>query len=166
MALIFNALNGYDNRGRVAVLPQFGAAPGAMMQVDGWGGFQGFKSIFTRISIAQQTNHQIQHMLGDRLYLNVFGDRIGMMELSGLSFFNNCNDDFRTGFFYVQEFYRQNKLTRRATPLRITTDPFTVYEGFLLAMRGEAISMAQTDQRIYQFSMALAIIPEDASRQG
>ncbi len=166
MATIFNAVNGQDNRGHVAVLPQTGIAVGSIMQIDEWGGFSGFKAIFTQVQHSYSTNHAVQHMLGDRLHLYVFGDRVGVMELSGLAFFGNCSGNDRTGVYHVQEYWRRNKLSRRAAPLRVTLDSMLVHEGFLCAFRCAMASTSNLDQRICQFGLSLILTPEDAGRQG
>jgi hypothetical protein len=159
MAIIFNSVNDFDNRGRVVMLPNVAAAPGALVQVEGWAGFTGFKAILTQVNLQFSTNHQFQQMLGGGIYLDVFGDRIGMLQLGGLAFLGACDNDQRTGFSYVENFYRENRLSNRATPLRVTTDPFTVYEGYLFGFQGSSVSIGSLDQRTYQFTMSIAVPP-------
>ncbi len=157
MTVIFER-NGIANRGRVAVLENPLAAAGSVLQVEGWGGFQAFKAIFTRIHIAEQTNHQFLHTLGNRIYLYVFGDRIGQIGLTGLAFWDNCSavPGGRIGAAHVLNYFRTQKLSVRAEPIKITIDPTTVFECY---MQGFNASVINTAQRMYQFHLNLALIP-------
>jgi hypothetical protein len=166
MAVIFtNAAGTAENRGRVQVLDPLGSktAPGSILHAPkDWGGFNKFKAIFTDVAIGESGNYQFQHMLGDHIYVYVFGDRIGTLGLSGLAFFDNCSGEKpngRIGISHVIEYYRKLKLSAEAEVLQVTIDPDTVFRCFLLAMRGQVVQAAN---RIFQFQLQFALIPEDA----
>lgn len=174
MAVIFNS-GGASARGLVSALPASNASPG-LLEVDGWGGFTGFKSIFTRVLIGEATNHQFQHTIGERIYLYVFGNRMGGLSLSGLSFFETCGQqigpvlladaDQSIGISRVIRFFKQNRLSRREIPLRVTLDPTTVFEAYLQSLQCEAVSTASTVNRMYQFHMNLALPPDSTGERG
>jgi hypothetical protein len=169
MALVFDGIDGSNNRGRVVVLPESRDVSGSILQVENWGGFNLFKSIFTRVTIAEGTNHQFLHGLGDRIYLYVFGNRIGQISLSGISFFEICGSGSGTtqiGITMVRDFFRRNRLSNRAAPLRITLDPTTVFEAYLHTFQADAVSTASTTQRLYQFNLTASLIPDDAAAEG
>ena len=158
MAFIFEDEDRKENSGRVVVLEQDDAMSGSILDVDGWDGFGSFKAIFTRLEIAEMTNHQFLHTLGNRVYLYVFGDRIGQLALTGLAFYDNCTDNEKIGVVHALEYYRANRLSKRADPIRITIDPSTVFECYLQSFRAATVNTAQ---RMYQFHLDLALLPED-----
>ena len=162
MAIIFNGLHGFENRGRVAVLYQdFDGVGGLQVgEPDGslWPGFEIMKAIFTRIRMQENTNHQFAHMLGGNIYLYAFGDRIGSLSLTGLAFHDNCSGAAQIGISNVIQYYRANRLTIRPQPIKVTLDPFTTFECYLFAVHGDTLKV---EERMYQFSMTLALIPPD-----
>lgn len=150
---------GKQNRGRAVVLEQDDAIAGSILDVEGWDGFAELKAIFTQVQIVEQTNHQFLHTLGDRIYLYVFGDRIGTLGLTGLAFYDNCSEDEVIGVAHVLDYYRTRRLSRRASPLRITIDPSTVFEAYLHTFNANVVNTAQ---RLYQFNLTLALLPDSA----
>lgn len=163
MTMIFDGANGSDNAGKVvAILPRADFAVGSILQVEDWGSFNQMKSIFTRTSIAQTTNHQFQHTLGERIYINIFGDRIGQLDLGGVSFYDTCaanGGDKKMGITHVLDFFAKAKLSARKNPLKITLDSSTVFQAYLHTVRGEAVGGMGTNQRLFQFNLSLAIPP-------
>lgn len=156
---------GLQSRVGQVVMLDSRAQLGEVMQFDKqlWGGFSKFKAIFTNISIHEATDQQFQKTLGGRIYLDVFGDDIGVLQISGLAFFGNCSDtDQRTGISHVLEYYRNNKLTKRANPIIVTIDQDTPYECYLHTVQGEMFGEQHTASRLYQFSYVLALMSPDA----
>src|SRR5690606_23176631 len=88
------------------------------------GGFQAFRSIVTRIGVNANCNYQFLHTLGGGIYLYVFGDRIGALELSGLSFDSVCAADGgfggELGIEKVYKYFDTFKLSSRPAPVRIS----------------------------------------------
>jgi hypothetical protein len=167
----------------VRVLPG-GHDVGSILQVQDWGefastsrgGLHEMKAIFTGVRIGSATNHQFQHTLGNRIYLNVFGDRITQLSLSGIAFYDNCGDapgfvarglgrafhginrHLQIGMSRVVEWYQANKLSNRPDPITVTIDPVTVYQCFLESLQGEMIGQESTAFRLFQFNMQMAAI--------
>ncbi len=158
-AIIFNGADGKENRGRVTVLEAEGAAGGSILDVENWEGFNAFKAIFTKVSIAEQTNHQFLHTIGDRIYLYVFGDRIGSLGLTGVAFYDNCNvgGGDKIGVAHVVDYWRKQRLRVQPEPMRITIDPETVFECYLHSVQAQTFNTAQ---RLYQFHLSFALLPE------
>lgn len=159
MPIIFNSTDQtVTNRGRAVALEIPGTTPGSILDVEGWGdGFRQRKSIFTSVTIAEASNYQFLHTLGNRIYIYVFGDRIGQFSLSGISFFDNCTPDRRTGISHVIQFYRDNRITVRPGPVKVTLDPDTVLSCYLIGMRGAV--MQPVSDRMFQFSLSFALLP-------
>ena len=158
--IVFADANKTENRGRVTVLYHGESLAGSLLTLDPeWGGFNQMKAIFTRVGVAEQGSYQFLHTLGRNIYLYVFGDRIAGLTLTGVAFFDNCiNADAKIGIAHVIQWYRQNRVAKRAEPILVTIDPGTTFEAYLLSVRGQTINTAQ---RLYQFSLSMAAIPPD-----
>ena len=117
------------------------------------------KAIFTRQAISETGSYQFSHMLGEDIYLYVFGDRMSSLNLTGIAFHDNClGQDPKIGISKVIDWYRANRVARRAAPVQITIDPGTTFEAYLLGMQGQTVNTAQ---RLYQFSLNFAAVPPD-----
>lgn len=153
-----------SNRGRVVVLE---GTPGAF-QMDDWrtGGhnLSMFKSLITDVAIQEQSNYQFLHTLGNHIYLYVFGDRIGQLSIGGLSFWSvstggGCDDNPRDlGIIRVINWYRRNRIVKRASPIKVTLGPQAFY-AFLVGFRCSKISL---EQRQFQFHLDLALLPDES----
>jgi hypothetical protein len=156
---------------------------GSILQVKGWGDFADqqevgeneMKAIFTGIRISNATNHQIQHTLGNRIYLTVFGDRVSQLNLSGIAFFDNCNrpswesrglqnatrgiaNKAQIGMARVIQWYQNHKLSNKFGPITVTIDPLTIYQCFLESLQGEMVGQESTAYRLFQFNMQLVAV--------
>lgn len=106
------------------------------------------RSIITRFSVDQSVSAQFMHMLGGEVYINVFGDRIGTLMISGLSFAYACETpgDSEPGVEKMLKWYKANKLTKRFSPLRITIGetPFDAFlTNFMVGAQDPATGLAE-----------------------
>lgn len=118
---------------------------------------QGEKSIITNVTVAQQTNHQFLHTLGNDIFIYVFGDRIGMITLEGLAFPEVCgNEGGESGLELILKWYKENKLSSRQEPVKVAIGQ-TTFTGFV-----QAIQTTVKDPKtwISSYVMMIAIIPE------
>lgn len=145
-------------RGRVAAVD----SPGIPMSlfIEGWDGFFGFKSIITQIKVVAQGGVQFMHTLRDFIYIYVFGERIGQMTISGLSFFISCDETPCHGLEYVNQYYLDNRVSERATPLTVVLGCGTPFFGFLVGM---SLDLNNAEDLIGQFSLDLRVIPEEST---
>lgn len=159
--LIFND---NANAGRVQFMTLPVGSIAGELELEGWGGFHSFKSMFTALSLTEQVNAQLQHTLGRRLHVNTFGDRVGQLTLGGVSFYDRCpqaageNLPRGHGIVRVINFYRSNRLSSRNTPLKLTLQPDLVLRCLLVSMRTQTLSV---DQHTYQFLLTMAAVPEE-----
>ena len=158
--IVFAGADGTENRGRAVVLYHGENLAGSLLTLEPeWGGFSQMKAIFTRVGLGEMGSFQFNHSLDRDIYLYVFGDRIGELTLTGIAFYDNCTSrDPRIGMSHVIEWYRRNRVARRAAPIQVTIDPGTTFEAYLLSVRGQTINTAQ---RLYQFSLIMASVPPD-----
>lgn len=134
------------------------------VQLEGWhdtGGFNRWRSIITSIGVGQQGNYQFLHTLGKYIFVYVFGDRIGSLTLSGMSFPGDCDTSSTTpmsGIERVMDYYRVNRLARRGAILRVTLGLRTTFAAMLIGINS-SVSDPQTN--VHQFQLSMALIPTD-----
>lgn len=121
--------------------------------------FNECKSFVTRVTISTQTNHQFLHSLGGDLYIYVFGDRVGELNISGMSVGSDCSNpgDTQHGIEKIYNFYATNKLSRRATPIGITLGQSTVFQAFLASFNADVYDHKAN---LIQYSLGLFLLPE------
>lgn len=119
--------------------------------------FESEKSIVTRVTVSQQVNVQFLHSLGSLIYVYVFGDRMGQVSLSGLSFACECPDGTELGAEKMLLWYKLNRASKRADPVRVTIGK-TVIEGFVTGFTSDVVDPTM---RLVQWGVNLASLPED-----
>jgi hypothetical protein len=125
-------------------------------------GFEATTCIITRVTFAQRTNFQFLHTLGQQIFLYVFGDRIGQMSLSGVAFFQKCPAETGNaeGAKQFMDYYRRNKLSKRAEPVKITIGGGTnaTISGFITS---SALDVVSPESNLFSFNLDVATIPEE-----
>lgn len=121
--------------------------------------FDAQRSIITRVTCAQQVNLQFLHTMGRHVYVYVFGDRMGQVGLSGLSFAGACPGPAPAhGIMGVFDWYRRNKASRRAEPVRINIGMRDNLDGFVTGFTFDTVDPAT---QMVQWNMTLAALPEN-----
>lgn len=144
-------------RGVVSSFPDPTMPASTTLRLEGWQGFSGFKSIITRVNVSAQGNFQFLHTLGGNIYVYVFGDRMGQLGISGLAFDSTCEDPYNTlGIERVLDYYAQNRIANRSTPVKVTIGVKTTLAGYLAAINGDVVD---PKSRIYQFNMQFLLAP-------
>jgi hypothetical protein len=144
--------------------------------------FSGRKSIITRIAVSQRGSFQFLHTLGGDIYIYVFGDRIGNMQLSGLSFAQDCTqpsatelqdnsdevqattaqvgaggDDGQHGIEKMIAYYKSNRISSRSDPVTILLGKQTTLTAFIT---GSDADVADAKTYLVQWSLELAVVPD------
>lgn len=126
--------------------------------------FAGQKSLITRMTVANETNHQFMHTIGGDIYIYVFGNRIGQATVSGLSIAYDCDrgGDREHGFEKVLRWYRNNRLSQRSDPVTLLIGR-TPLSGFVTGVTGGVF-----DHRLnlMQFDLNLAVVPDTGPAAG
>jgi len=142
--------------GHVTSFPDPTLPARASVAIAGWEGFTGFKSIITDLTLATQGNYQFLHTLGGNIYVYVFGDRIGQLTVSGLSFENTCDAEGSIGIELVMKYYSDNRLAGRKTPIKVTVGVSTTFTAYLT---GIGTKVQDTQARLWQYSLHMALLP-------
>ena len=159
MSVVLFTMDGagqFQNRGRAVAVNKWN--PTVKIDFSEWGWFEGLSALITKVSTQEHGNYQFLHTLGDHIYLYVFGDRIGQLGISGVTFNDNCKDPLQEdGISKVIGWYRKHRVAVRKEPLIFTFQPGQVLKGYLVDMRGDTMDVCQ---RMHQFYLTLALIPE------
>lgn len=119
--------------------------------------FDSEKSIITRITMSQQVNMQFLHSFGSLIHIYVFGDRMGSINLSGLSFACDCPSGSEFGAEKIMAWYSRNRASKRAEPCRLTIGKRAV-EGFANVLNEDVVDPSLN---MVQWSISFASLPED-----
>jgi hypothetical protein len=141
-----------SNRGWVRKLLPPAGAVGAIVS-----GIDINSCLITRVVVAEQTNHQFLHTLGNHIYAYVFGDRIGELGIGGLAYFD-CDQrkSHRHGVGDALQWYRNHRLSRAGERISITVGGENL-EGFLTGFRAET---QQAESALQEFYLTFALIPD------
>lgn len=119
--------------------------------------FESERSIVTRLTVSQQVNVQFLHSLGSLIHIYVFGDRMGSVSLSGLSFACECPDGTEIGAERMMLWYKRHRASKRPKPCQVTIGT-TVIEGFVTAFTEDVVDPSL---KLVQWGVTLASLPED-----
>lgn len=120
------------------------------------------RTIITRLGVSSAGNFQFLHTIGNAVYIYVFGDRIGTIQLHGLSFASDCADvtpglNESHGFERLYAWYRRNRLAVRQSPIAVTIGRDTTFQGFVTGLTGDVQDPAN---RTVTFQLTLATLPD------
>ena len=149
--------------GQVQSLPDQTLPANVSLRLEGWGGFTGFKSIITRVTVAAKGNYQFLHTLGGQVFIYVFGDRIGQLSVTGVAFDSTCGDPAGTlGIEHVLNYFSANRMANRKTPIKLTIGATTTLQAYLLDTMAD---VADTKARLWQFTLVMALVPRDEAKR-
>lgn len=114
------------------------------------------KAIITQAAIVENGNYQFLHTLNETIYLYVFGDRIGELQVSGLAFSKLCPGGEETGMEQVIRNYRRNRVAELAAPVIVSYGAGQPFRSFLTGM---SIDVADPERMIGQWSYRFNCFP-------
>jgi len=79
--------------------------------------------IITSIGTSQAANFQFMQTLREHIYVYVFGDKVGQLQVTGLMFAGDCTRGKSEGFSNVLKWYNENKISskeNKGKPITIT----------------------------------------------
>lgn len=135
--------------------------------------YTGHKSIITRIGLSASGNYQFLHTIGNDVYVYVFGDRMGQIQIHGISFQGDCTSGGggirgtqpsagigtsggNHGFELLYAWYEENRLAARLSPVDITIGTNTTFSGFVTALTG---TVQDPLHRTIEFTLTIATLP-------
>lgn len=120
-------------------------------------GFPIPRSIITRLMLSSQGNFQALHSLGGQVYVYVFGDRIGQIQVSGMSFLPECGaGNLQHGIDGVIHWYNRNRIAAREDEMEVLIGT-TALRGLLT---GLSVDTVNVENRVFSFTVGMLLIPE------
>lgn len=116
-------------------------------------------AIITRIGLTAGTQEQLSATIGGQLYLYVFGDKPGVLNMEGVAFDAPCESaggPQRSGFDHLLNYYERKKLSSRMDPIRIVLGS-QVITAYLNAL---SIVSEETELHTWRFSLSFLVIPK------
>lgn len=133
------------------------------LYVDNWGGYNSFRSIITGFRVQLRGGAQFMHTLNEFIYVYTFGERMGQVSLSGLSFYQDCQDFDEAlqgvpdhGLEEVIGYYGFNRVNERVLPVTIVLGTTTSFDCFLTDMSADLVD---TERVLGNWTLNLAAIP-------
>ena len=119
------------------------------------------KGMLTGVSFGQETNVQFMHTLKDTIYINVFGNKIGQMTLSGIIFLGDVcisgGGKQSGGLDLFYNFFTDNNVVGKADPVVVQIGKGITLKTFIL---GFNFNVADAQTSLGQFTMTMAVIPK------
>ena len=100
------------------------------ISVEGFG--PALNACLTSLAVSGQVNAQFTHMLKRLIYVYVFGERLGDLQLGGVIFPRRCAGPVQPGHVHMQRYYDAFNLAATGRPIKVTVGALT-YEAFLIA---------------------------------
>ena len=153
------------NTGRVSyVLDKCAEGSFAVASIDPTITFNAQKCVITRVGVSAAGNFQFLHTIGNDVYVYVFGDRMGAVQLSGIAFQTTNKDGAgKHGFESLFEWYEQNRIAVRSTPVTVTVGRNLTFKGFVTGLTGD---IQDTLRRTISFQISIAVLPEKTGGGG
>ena len=123
--------------------------------------------IMTGASIEMSGNYQFLHTVNNFIYFYAFGDRIGVITLTGIGFVKPCPDTKKGALLKLYDYYTDNRAAvsgNRSMSLTISTgDSGTkTFRGFLTGMRMD-IKSTDAIGTVGYWTFRFEVVPERKS---
>lgn len=123
--------------------------------------------ILQGVTLEMSGNYQFLHTVNDFVYFYSFGDRVGMLTVTGIGFLKTC-DGAKEGanIFHVYKYYNENKAVAREgkalnVVLTAPSGPPIKLHGFLTGMK---IDVNQSDTGpVGYWTLRLEVLPQKES---
>lgn len=151
MADIFNSRTGF-----VAIVPSDSVVPGRVQIA----GFDPQAALVAGVNYRQSTNQQFQTSLDHAIYLYVFGDLMGAIQLKGIAFPATCGGATE-GLLEVLKFYEQNRASVNPSLVNVSIGSGEAISGFLTDVTVESEAVAQDPSSfISNYTMTINTLPK------
>lgn len=116
-------------------------------------------SIVNSIGISEAVNAQFTHTFGAHVYCYVFGDQMGTIRVSGISFACGCdNNSFnKHGAESMLLWYRRHRASKRRTPVQVMLGETSV-EGLMTSVN---INSVDPGANLASWDMTIRVLPDD-----
>lgn len=103
--------------------------------------------LLTGVSVAMAGNYQFLHTVSNFVYLYAFGDRVSVLNLTGIGFVKTCDNASKTQIQKVYDFYKTRRIAKKTEPMDIVitstgNEANFKFRGYLTGMN---IDLKQSD---------------------
>lgn len=112
-------------------------------------------ALLQSLDLSQRTNQQFSLSLRQTIYLYVFGNQMGEVNITGSLFASSC--DSSDGFTKIMAFYTKYRLSSNTEPVDIEVGG-TTFEGYLTGLK---IHPTDPNTLLTPFSMDVRLLPFD-----
>lgn len=151
MADVFNSRTGY-----VAVVPGQAVIPGRVKI----SGFEPTAALIETVDYSQKTNQQFQYALDGSVYIYVFGDEMGNVQVKGMILPILCTGQ-SSGLKEVLDFYATNRASKSQALVEVSVGE-EVISGFLTALAIAGVGAASDPIALIQrYAMNINTLPKE-----
>ena len=140
--------------GAVALLLDPRALPLAVTLQD-WGNAILTRSAIQKVGIRSSGNYQFLHTLRNFIYVYVFGEKVGDLTISGISFGGFCGDAYMTGPSGLIYYYNTHAISATGMPVEVQIGA----AGFYAFLTDIEIDTGDPVTSVGTFTMAFKLLP-------
>ena len=119
--------------------------------------------LISGVRYRQRTNHQFQSALDRQVYVYMFGDNMGTVEVQGMTLPDQCSGGGGVGAEAVLQYYDTNRASKLSTPIKVAVGK-DVISGFLTEMDLHSVTGAdEGSAHMMQFSLLISALPKEAA---
>ena len=118
------------------------------------------KGIVSGISWQDGVNVQFTHTMGDDIYMNVFGNRMGTMTIKGIAFSAyECKDTDEHGVIEYIDWYKDNRVSKKLAAIVVTVGGKEAIDGYLI---GASYNTDDTEHWLVNYQLQVATVPRSS----
>ena len=115
--------------------------------------------LFGAMEWQQNTHQQFSSSLEGSVYIYVFGDQMGSVKLSGITFDRRCEGGGKTGLALVLDYYNSYRASQRPAPIQVNIADRTV-QGFLTGISVRTMGLATNPSPVLQeYTLEINALP-------
>jgi hypothetical protein len=123
----------------------------AVIHLEGFS--SGLTSALLSVGFSQNANVQFMHSLQGVIYVYSFGERMGTIEVNGVSFIRPCSGVMGLGQAF--SYYKTNSVSRRDTPITVSVGTAHI-SGFVVGINS---TFSDSQNGMMGFSIQIASLP-------
>ena len=108
----------------------------------------------TSVGFSSDANVQFMHTMGQMVYVYTFGERMGVVEINGVTFYRPCNGK-NAGIQNVINFYKANSVSVKPGLTSVSIGSIGV-RGFLRSVRS---TFSDVEKGVLGYSLVLSTLP-------
>jgi len=127
------------------------------------------KAIITGFAWQDGVNVQFTHTMGDDIYMNIFGNRMGMLTINGIAFASvaragivGCDPDpvpRQHGIISVIDWYEENRVSTKQSAIKVTIGGTVTVSGYLTSA---SYQINEPEKWMMNYQLQIATVPRSS----